>query len=590
MQSVPIPYATGKKKRKYHVLKLQEEYDSTILETSFSYYTPPKKKLKKQEHKLPTLESALSNKKTISNDKCKTFKQQYQELKSTMILDLELTSKEKTSLKFWNSSTKIKSQSLWSATKIDSADLDLKCWNGSLKNTIQNSWFSTKVMTRVSKVSSVKTSWQSPPSLWRAITDAEQLKTAKEEDKRKKSQKKEKLESQILNNKKPQHLKVRKLRIYPTADQKVELSKWMGAARWTYNQVVATLRQRNKKEFKKVYRDLFINKDSKAYQENEWLKDTQYDVRDEALRDVMKAIKTTQILCKNKDKPFHFTRFKFRSKKKGNDSIVVRGRDWNRKRGIFSKVLSPKVLKCKTSLPEKITHSFRVVRDTLCRYWICIPIPIEVRSENQAPKSQLWNDQILSIDPGIRTFATCYDPSGKVYEFGRQDVARLYRLSLHLDELYFKRKKSKAKTRWRLKWRTRRLEQRISNLAKEAHRKIARWMCSNYRVILLPTFEVSKMVKKSKRKLSKFNVRKMMRWGHYAFREHLLHKSKEFPWCKVVICDEHYTSKTCGGCGFLHYGLGKKKDFNCPQCRFYCDRDVNGARNILLRYLTLNKI
>ena len=38
----------------------------------------------------------------------------------------------------------------------------------------------------------------------------------------------------------------------------------------------------------------------------------------------------------------------------------------------------------------------------------------------------------------------------------------------------------------------------------------------------------------------------------------------------------------------LHEKLGASKEFHCPRCRACFDRDVNGARNVLLRYLTLH--
>ena len=47
-----------------------------------------------------------------------------------------------------------------------------------------------------------------------------------------------------------------------------------------------------------------------------------------------------------------------------------------------------------------------------------------------------------------------------------------------------------------------------------------------------------------------------------------------------------YRSKTCGFCGYIHKKLGGSKVFCCPQCKTNLDRDINGARNILLRYLT----
>jgi len=60
--------------------------------------------------------------------------------------------------------------------------------------------------------------------------------------------------------------------------------------------------------------------------------------------------------------------------------------------------------------------------------------------------------------------------------------------------------------------------------------------------------------------------------------------------CQVIICDEHYTSKTCGSCGELRHKFGKNKAFLCPQGHYEADREFNAARNILLGDLTLNNI
>ena len=76
----------------------------------------------------------------------------------------------------------------------------------------------------------------------------------------------------------------------------------------------------------------------------------------------------------------------------------------------------------------------------------------------------------------------------------------------------------------------------------------------------------------------------MLLWSHYRFRQRLLNKSREHS-CKVIVCDEAYTSKTCGECGILNGRLGGSKVFKCETCKAQFDRDANGARNILLRYL-----
>ena len=77
----------------------------------------------------------------------------------------------------------------------------------------------------------------------------------------------------------------------------------------------------------------------------------------------------------------------------------------------------------------------------------------------------------------------------------------------------------------------------------------------------------------------------MLTWSHYAFRQYLIFKAQEFPWVKVHIGSEEYTSKTCTGCGTLKHNLGSSKVFRCPNpaCRCVVNRDVNGARNIFIK-------
>jgi putative transposase len=58
--------------------------------------------------------------------------------------------------------------------------------------------------------------------------------------------------------------------------------------------------------------------------------------------------------------------------------------------------------------------------------------------------------------------------------------------------------------------------------------------------------------------------------------------------CNVVVQDEAYTSKTCGMCGTRNNKLGSNETFICENCTFETHRDVNGARNILLKSLKMH--
>jgi len=242
-------------------------------------------------------------------------------------------------------------------------------------------------------------------------------------------------------------------------------------------------------------------------------------------------------------------------------------------------------IKSAEKLPEKLSHDARLQRTKLGDFYLCILSDIEIKDENQAPKI----NNIISLDPGVRTFVTGYDPNGNIYEWGKGDVTRLFKLGCQADKL-----KSivdfnttiKHRTRYRLKRKVLKIFERIRNLVDTLHKNLSKWLCENYNHILIPDFKSSGMVRRKERKIRNKTVRNLLTWSHYRFRQRLLLKAREYPWCKIIETTEEYTSKTCGNCGIIKNNLGGNKAFKCSYCKIKMDRDFNGARNILIKYLT----
>lgn len=70
---------------------------------------------------------------------------------------------------------------------------------------------------------------------------------------------------------------------------------------------------------------------------------------------------------------------------------------------------------------------------------------------------------------------------------------------------------------------------------------------------------------------------------HYKFQQRLIYKANCCSNVKVFLVDESYISKTCTNCGNLHQNLSSNDNFDCTTCKISIDRDVNGARNILIK-------
>jgi len=126
------------------------------------------------------------------------------------------------------------------------------------------------------------------------------------------------------------------------------------------------------------------------------------------------------------------------------------------------------------------------------------------------------------------------------------------------------------------------MQKRHYFLLRNFHYQVARYLVGTARVILLPTFPTSKLVRH--KSTGRKTHRALSRMAHYRFQQRLLFSAQQRG-VQVHLVSEAFTSKTCSRCGFLHRKLGSADTFACPACSHTIDRDLNASRNILIRFL-----
>lgn len=88
-----------------------------------------------------------------------------------------------------------------------------------------------------------------------------------------------------------------------------------------------------------------------------------------------------------------------------------------------------------------------------------------------------------------------------------------------------------------------------------------------------------------KKTLRKPQRKQMNKWNFFQFEQLLAYKA-EAKGCKVVYVDARYTSQRCSKCGHIAKSNRQKQSrFKCRKCGFQLNADLNGSRNIVLKYL-----
>jgi putative transposase len=620
------PLDTGLKSTKLGAESSHQEDMSTGLKTH-------KTKIQKRKSS-STQESAPKSKKPTSKDKKNTLETSIPKQSVITISVQDSTIRERTLKPFFNSSSKVLSEKLWLPIETDLAVCHLTSSNGSLLNSGQSlQVWTTKSMKKVKQMSSQMTSWR--------LSQSSQLDTMAPENTR---------------NLKPKESKIIKSVKIPIclSEQLKEYCRLCFLAYDTYyNLSIAKINEiyENKKQeftsktscihenctkpkqdnsfFCEAHKDkktewnlnismisirkllTIANRDLELLDDSNPLKEfikVPYDLRNEAIDSAVNAYKiSVKLLTLGHIKEFNLKPRKinyFNTSKifqlpsnfiKLNDNGLMFCK--TNYQAIYGKTSIPLITLSKRNyqIIKKLELStFKISKDKTGKYFLIIPKTIDKREDIQNRKP------IISLDPGVRTFHTGYDPTGLILESGSLIKPKLDNICNKIaviDEKINSKPPSKSKRKL-IKHKAKR-HQKMKNIVENMHNQLASYLTKNYNSIVVPQLPVKKLVRKAKEtcddQASSHEVKRrninsktsniLVNLSFYRFIEKLKGLC-DFRKVILHIVDESYTSKTCGRCGFIKDNLGGNKVYKCDECSLEIGRDHNGARNILLKNMT----
>jgi len=600
-------------------------------------------KQKTQQSSMP--ESLVLNKLKTSEDRNNILSQNIQEQNLSQILVQDLITKEPRLEPFFNPSLKEISKKLWLPIKTDLQELTLNSLNGfSINSGRSLKALTLKNSQRELVMNSLMTSCQLLPSLLPDTTEVESIKKPRVFKKGITTEEKKALTKKVI-------LRAHKFKInFEDNKAKAFFELCFEAYNTFYNLTIREINKRyeaKKLEFNNhktcIHKDCLLEKVDKKWFCTKHLNEkitwnlnintmsmrkelkisntdiinnpilkkflnVPYDLRNEAIEHAVRAYKSSTAAIINRNiKSFELKEKQFSSFQNYQIELPFH----------FLDVSINKIELCKTNInkhyKEKINcklalkqsdlklindkfkndeFNIRLYRTKAHKYYLIL-------TRNIVKEINDNRNNIVSLDPGVRTFQTCYDPSGLIIESGtdiKDDIHKIYKKINKYTSISNNKKNNHKRRR---KYRIMKIKkyEKIKNIVDNMHNQLASYLTKNYKTIIAPQLEVKKLVATTEvntsgetvekpRVLSSANSRFMNTFAFYRFHEKLKSLSA-LRNCKLYIVNEAYTSKTCGICGSLNNNLGGSKIFKCvnSECKVKLDRDYNGARNILLKHL-----
>lgn len=357
-----------------------------------------------------------------------------------------------------------------------------------------------------------------------------------------------------------------KVEIKPNNIQKTFLNKSIGIARLAYNWGLNLCIERYKQS-DKYLGAVGLHKELCAIKASTFpfMYEVSKSSPQNALRDLDKAFNNFFKGLKNKQK-VGFPKFK--SKKNNKQTFRIDGLNIKVE---ASKIKLPKIswikLKEFNYIPTtNVKYLNATISKEIDRYYISVAVQEEINIEDKQV------EEILGIDLGIKELATC--SNGEIYsnpKFTNKYASKLKREQKCLSKRQ-RDSKNKAKQRIIVAKVHRKIRNSRLDVLHKATSSITKTKC---RIIVLENLNVKGMMKNHKL------AKAIADASFYELKRQITYKTFFYGGEVHLIYRYFPSSKTCSNCGTVKEDLKlSERIYNCDDCGFSLDRDLNAAINI----------
>lgn len=356
-----------------------------------------------------------------------------------------------------------------------------------------------------------------------------------------------------------------KYKLNPTVKQRECINKAFGCCRFIYNwgldKKIQTYKQTKKTiGYVELAHELTKLKNNG---EHEWLKEVNNTSLQQSLRNLDAAF--VRFFREKKGFP------KFKSKKKNIESAKYINSvhfDFDNWKVKIPKCGWVKLCKNRTFDLSMKYGTLTVSKDKCGDYW-CSIVVYDVEDK---PKTKVDTETAVGIDLGIKDYAILSDGTKygnpRYLEKGQKKLKKLQQM--------FSRTEKKSNRHETLRKKVARCHRDIANRRSDFLHKLSSMLVEQYNTICLEDLNVEGMLKNG-------HLSKSIQGAAWSeFVRQLAYKSDWYGKNIIFIGRFEPSSKTCSKCGYVKTDLKlSEREWVCPNCGEYHDRDVNAARNIM---------